>query len=168
MADLTLYNVSNEFEYLCDLVDRDVLTPEEQADLTRMLVEKIQNSGDEIIRFLKTNTAHIEGIKAEIAELTARKKQAENRELVIKEKLTENMKKLDLKKIQTPIGTLTVPNVVDLSVDVVDIDKVPKEYLKEKTEISVDKTAVKDHFKETGEIIAGTNIIETPRKVQVK
>ena len=55
-----------------------------------------------------------------------------------------------------------------ISVDVVDIEQVPTEYKKEKTEISVDKTAVKNHFKETGEIIAGTEIIQNQRKVQFK
>lgn len=168
MADLTLYNVSNEFEYLCDLIDRDILTPEEQEELTNMLVSKIQNSGEEIIHFMKTNTAHIEGLKNEIADLQARKKQAENRELVIKEKLTENMKRLGINKIETPIGKMVVPNTIDISVDVVDIEQVPAEYKKEKTEISVDKTAVKNHFKETGEIIAGTEIIQNQRKVQFK
>ena len=42
MADLTLYNVSAEFDYLCDLIDRDVLTEEEKQELTNILVNKIQ------------------------------------------------------------------------------------------------------------------------------
>ena len=69
MADLTLYNVSNEFDYLCDLIDRDVLTEEEQKELTSMLLNKIQNSAEEVIQFFKTNDAHINGLKAEITEL---------------------------------------------------------------------------------------------------
>ena len=39
---------------------------------------------------------------------------------------------------------------------------------KTKTEIAVDKSAIKKHFKETGEIIEGTNIIQTQGKVQFK
>lgn len=168
MADLTLYNISNEFEYICDLIDKDVLSPEEQEQLTSTLVEKIKNSGEEIVKFFKTNSAHIDGIKAEMAELKARKEKAENREKVIKEKLTENMKKLNLTKIPTPIGTMTIPNKVTLSVDVVDINLVPEEYKKTKTEISVDKVAVKAHFQDTGEIIEGVEIKETPANVQIR
>lgn len=168
MADLTLYNVSNEFDYLCDLIDRDVLTEEEQKELTSMLLNKIQNSAEEVIQFFKTNDAHINGLKAEIAELQQRKKKAENRATYLKEAITNNMKKLNLKKIETPIGNMVVPNRVDISVDVVDIDKVPKEFKKEELQVSVDKAAVKKYFKETGEILDGINIIQTQGKVQFK
>lgn len=168
MADLTLYNVSNEFAYLCDLIDRDVLSPEEEQELSDMLVGKIKNSGEEIIRFMKTNTAHIDSLKAEIADLQERKKKAENRETVIKERLTESMKKMNLPKIETTIGTILVPNRIDISIDVVDINLVPEEFKKSKTEVSVDKKAVTKHFKDTGEIVAGTNVIQNPGKVQFK
>lgn len=168
MADLTLYNVSNEFDYLCDLIDRDVLTEEEQKELTSMLLNKIQNSAEEVIQFFKTNDAHINGLKAEITELQQRKKKAENRATYLKEAITNNMKKLNLKKIETPIGNMVVPNRVDISVDVVDIDKVPKEFKKEELQVSVDKAAVKKYFKETGEILDGINIIQTQGKVQFK
>lgn len=168
MADLTLYNVSNEFDYLCDLIDRDVLTEDEQKELTSILLNKIQNSAEEVIQFFRTNDAHIEGLKAEIAELQKRKKKAENRATYLKEAITNNMKKLNLKKIETPIGNMVVPNRIDISVNVVDIDKVPKEFKKEEVQVSVDKAAVKKYFKETGEILDGINIIQTQGKVQFK
>ena len=66
MADLTLYSVSNEFEYICDLIDKEVLTPEEEEQLTNTLVEKIKNSGQEILEFIKSNDSQIDSIKAEI------------------------------------------------------------------------------------------------------
>ena len=62
MADLTLYSVSNEFEYICDLIDKEVLTPEEEEQLTNTLVEKIKNSGQEILEFIKSNDSQIDSI----------------------------------------------------------------------------------------------------------
>lgn len=168
MADLTLYNVSSEFDYLCDLIDRDVLTEEEQAELTNLLAQKLQSSAEEIIHFFKTNDSHINGLKTEIAELQARKKKAEERKEYLREAITENMKKLNLKKIETSIGNMVVPNRTDISIEVTDIEKVPKEYIKIKTETSVDKTAIKKHLKETGEIVEGTKVVETQGKVQFK
>lgn len=168
MADLTLYSVSNEFDYLCDLIDKDALSPEEVEEISRILAEKVQSSAEEIIKFFKTNTAQVEDIKNEIALLQQRKKKAENREQFLKEALTNNMKKLNLKKIETPIGKMLIPNSVTLSVEVVDINKVPEEYKKKKLEISVDKDKVKKHFKETGEILDGVNIVETPSRVQFR
>ena len=168
MADLTLYNISNEFTYLCDLIDRDVLSPEEQVELETMIAKKIENSSEEIIKFYKSNQAYVDSLKSEIADLQARKKKAENREAVIKERLTENMKRMGIPRIDTTIGSMVVPNRVDLSINVVDIEKVPKEFIKEKTEVSVDKTAVKKYFKETGEIVAGTEVVENQGKVMFK
>lgn len=168
MADLTLYNVSAEFDYLCDLIDRDVLTEEEQQELTNILVNKIQGSAEEVIQFFKTNDSHINGLKTEIAELQARKKKAEERKEYLREAITQNMKKLNLKKIETSIGNMVVPNRTDISIEVTDIDKVPNEFKKSKTEISVDKTAIKKYFKDTGEIIDGINIVQTQGKVQFK
>ena len=168
MADLTLYNVSAEFDYLCDLIDRDVLTEEEQQELTNILVNKIQDSAEEVIQFFKTNDSHINGLKTEIAELQARKKKAEERKEYLREAITQNMKKLNLKKIETSIGNIVVPNRREISIEVTVIDKVPNEFKKSKTEISVDKTAIKKYFKDTGEIIDGINIVQTQGKVQFK
>ena len=76
------------------------------------------------------------------------------------------MKKQNLKKIETSIGNMVVPNRTDISIEVTDIEKVPKEYIKIKTETSVDKAAIKKHLKETGEIIEGTRVVHLQRKVQ--
>lgn len=168
MADLTLYNVSTEFNYVCDLLDREELSNEDKNELISILSNKLQNSAEEIVRFFKTNDSHIEGIKTEIKALQERQKKAENRAKYLKEVITENMKKMNLPKIETSIGNMVVPNRIDISVDVVDIDKVPTEFKKQKTEISVDKAAIKKHFKETGEIVEGIEIVKNPAKVQFK
>ena len=168
MADLTLYNVSTEFNYICDLLDREELSEEEKNQLVQILSEKLQNSAQEIIEFFKTNDSHIESLKSEIKALQERQKKAEERGKYLKEFITDNMKKMGLQKIETTIGNMVIPNRVDISVNVVDLEKVPNEFKKEKTEVSVDKAAVKKYFKETGEIIDGIEIVRTPGKVQFK
>ncbi len=168
MADLTLYNISQELTYVADLMDRDILSPEEEKELTDILTQKLQKSGEEIIQFYKSNQAYTESLKSEIKDLQERKKKAENREALIKERLTENMKKMNLPRLDTTIGSIVIPNRVDLSVEVVDIEKVPEKYIKVKTEKSVDKTAVKKWFKDTGEIVEGTKIVEKAGKAQFK
>ena len=168
MADLTLYNVSTEFNYICDLLDREELSEEEKNQLIQILSEKLQNSAQEIIEFFKTNDSHIESLKSEIKALQERQKKAEERGKYLKELITDNMKKMGLQKIETTIGNMVIPNRVDISVNVVDLEKVPNEFKKEKTEVSVDKAAVKKYFKETGEIIDGIEIVRTPGKVQFK
>lgn len=168
MADLTLYSISQELAYVADLMDRDVLSPEEEKELTDILTQKLQKSGEEIIQFYKSNQAYTENLKNEIKDLQDRKKKAENRETMIRERLTENMKKIGLPRLDTTIGSIVIPNRVDLSVEVVDLDKVPEQYIKVKTEKTVDKTAIKKWFKDTGEIIEGTKIVENAGKAQFK
>ncbi len=168
MADLTLYNISQELTYVADLMDRDVLSPEEEKELTDILTQKLQKSGEEIIQFYKSNQAYTESLKNEIKDLQDRKKKAENREAMIRERLTENMKRIGLPRLDTTIGSIVIPNRVDLSVEVIDLDKVPEQYIKVKTEKTVDKTAIKKWFKDTGEIIEGTKIVENAGKAQFK
>ena len=60
MRDITLYNVSQEFEYIADLLDRDVLEQEEKERLQTMLAEKIKESSREIITYQIDEQAKIE------------------------------------------------------------------------------------------------------------
>ena len=83
-----------------------------------------------------------------------------------KDYVKDNMQALGIEKIETPIGTLRVQKN-PISVEITDEQLVPDEYKKEKITISVDKTAIKNNFKETGEIIPGTKIVTSKTSLRV-
>lgn len=167
MRDITLYNVSQEFEYIADLLDRDVLEQEEKERLQTMLAEKIKESSREIITYQIDEQAKIDALSNEIKRLQSLKKAAENRMEKFKDRLTENMRKLQCKKIATPLGNVTLAlDGVNKSVALkegVDINIIPEKFLKVTKELK--KTEIKKAMAE-GEIIDGIEVIETPTRVK--
>lgn len=167
MRDITLYTVSQEFEYIAELLDRNVLEEEEKARLQAMLEEKIKESSKEIITYQIEEQSNIDVLSNEIRRLQALKKAAENRLDKFKDRLTDNMRKLQCKKIATPLGNVTLAlDGVNKSVSLkegVDINTIPEQYLKVTKELK--KTEIKKAI-ENGENIDGVEIIETPAKVR--
>ncbi|WP_329981233.1 siphovirus Gp157 family protein [Peptacetobacter hiranonis] len=82
------------------------------------------------------------------------------------EKQIENLKKytkecieaLGKKRIETVLGNLTVRKAQPV-VKVLDATKLPEEYLIRKTTTNADKVKIKEHFKDTGEILDGIEIV---------
>ena len=167
MRDITLYNISQEFEYISELLDRDVLEDEEKERLQKMLEEKIKESSKEIVTYQIEEQANIDVLSNEIKRLQTLKKAAENRMDKFKDRLTENMRRLQCKKIATPLGNVTLAlDGVNKSVSLkegVDINTIPEQYVKVTKELK--KTDIKKAM-ENGEIIDGVEIVETPAKVR--
>lgn len=166
MKDLTLYNISQEFEWIQDLLDRDVLDDSEKERLQTMLEEKIKQNSQEIVTYHIEEQAKIDVLAKEIKRLQALKKAAENRMDKFKDRLTENMRKLQCKKIATPLGNVTLSlDGVNKSVALkegADINNIPDEYLRISKELN--KTEVKKALEE-GEKIEGVEVVETPTRV---
>lgn len=167
MRDVTLYNISQEFEYISELLDRDVLEDEEKERLQKMLEEKINESSKEIVTYQIEEQANIDVLSNEIKRLQTLKKAAENRMDKFKDRLTENMRRLQCKKIATPLGNVTLAlDGVNKSIALkegVDINTIPEKFLKVTKELR--KTEIKKAM-ENGETIDGVEVIETPAKVR--
>ena len=169
MSDLTLYRVSQDFENLIDLMDRDVLEDWETKELVERLRNAINSQGYDIVKYYVNEMADIEVLKNEINRLKVIKSSKEAKINKLKDRLSENMRTLKCEKIQTPIGniTLSLDGVVE-SVEVsenIDYDKIPDEYLKTTKEVK--KTEIKKAIK-SGEKFDGVEIISTPAKVSFR
>ena len=70
-------------------------------------------------------------------------------------------------KIETELGTLSIAKS-PTSVEIVNEDEVPNEFKQEVVTIKIDKTKIKNNFKETGEIPTGVNIITTNTNLRIK
>ena len=68
--------------------------------------------------------------------------------------LLENMNALNIRKIETAVGSVTVAQS-PLSVEITDESKVPEKYKTQVITTKIDKTKIKNDFKETGEVIEG-------------
>ena len=163
----TLYEISKAFK---DVLDNDFHIDEETGeilfdkdDLEKIegeFSEKVDNIGCYIKDLLALNDA----IKNEKKALDERMKANQKKVDWLKDYLSWSMNVRDLSKYETPRNKISFRS--SKSVDVKDISLVPEQYIRTKTETSVDKKAVMDAFK-NGEDIKGVEIIES-RNIQIK
>lgn len=106
-------------------------------------------------------------MKAEEKRLSDIRKQGEIKLEKFYQYVKENMEKLGLVEIPTELGSLKITKN-PMSVEIENEDEIPSEFKQEVITIKIDKTAIKNHFKETGEIVAGTRIINDKTSLRVK
>lgn len=167
MNNLSLYNITNKFVDLMDKAQDGELTEEEYNQLGEELTLELQNKSANIIGYIKNSESLLEAIKAEEKRLADMRKMGEAKLTKFKEYVKDNMTKLDLKEIPTELGKLSIAKN-PVSVEVLNEDEIPNEYKLEVVSTKVDKTAIKEHFKTTGEIPAGVNIVTTNTSLRIK
>lgn len=77
------------------------------------------------------------------------------------------MERLNATEIPTALGSLKITKN-PMSVEIENENEIPNEFKKEVITTKVDKTAIKNHFKETGEIIPGTIIVDDKTSLRIK
>lgn len=167
MSDLTLYNITNKFVDLMEKAENEELTEEEYNQLGKELTLELQNKSANIIGYVQNTESLISAIKDEETRLEEIRKTAEKRLEKFKNYVKENMEKLELKEIPTELGSLKISKN-PLSVEIENEDEVPNEFKTIVQTTKIDKTAIKNHFKETGEIVAGTRIIDDKTSLRIK
>lgn len=106
-------------------------------------------------------------MKAEEKRISDLRKVAENKIEKFKQYVKENMEKLGLEKIQTELGILSIARN-PISVEIENEEAIPEEFKNIVQTVKIDKTAIKKHFKETGEVIAGVQIVDDKTSLRIK
>ena len=85
---------------------------------------------------------------------------------------SEHLSSSNSKHLYLSLSETTLTIFGGIYYNIVKLDKIieiQEEFSKkEKITISVDKTAIKNHFKETGEIVAGTRVIDNKTSLRIK
>lgn len=178
---MTLYEIDEKLRVLEEYgVDEETgeLLDEDQFnakfdEIQMALNDKIESS----ICFVKNLNAEVEAFKAEEKNLAQRRKIKENLaeriknriDTYIKAQYTDEEGNIDIVglnkyKMETPKMKLSYRK--SESVNITDIDSIPKKYIKTKTEISADKTNIKKAIK-AGQDINGAELV-TNINMQVK
>lgn len=167
MSDLTLYNITNRFTDLMDKAQNGEITEEEYNELGFEIAQELQTKGANVIGYIRNTELLIEAMKAEEKRIADIRKTGEAKLEKFKQYVLENMERLGLDKIPTELGTLSITKN-PMSVEIEDETAVPEEFKTIVQTVKVDKTAIKKHFKETGEIIPGTKIIDDKMSLRIK
>lgn len=167
MSDLTLYNITNRFTDLMDKAQNGEITEEEYNELGFEIAQELQTKGANVIGYIRNTELLIEAMKAEEKRIADTRKTGEAKLEKFKQYVLENMERLGLSKIQTELGALSVSKN-PMSVEIENQDEIPSEFKQEVVTTKIDKTAIKNHFKATGEIIPGTKIIDDKMSLRIK
>ena len=163
-TSLTLYEIKNQ---ALELAMNDELTEEEKAELQNAIREELLEKTDGIIAYTKKAEALIEAMKKEEERLKENRKAGEKKLENFKEYVKACMMEMNLQKIETPLGELKIAKN-PMSVEILDEAKIPQEFIKTKTETSIDKKGLLEHFKATGEIIEGAKFHDDVYSLRIK
>lgn len=167
MSNLSLYNITNKFIEIMDKVAGGELSEEEYNELEKELAVELQNKSSNIIGYIQNIESFINAVNDEEIRLAEMKKTAEKKLSKFKEYVKENMERLDLTNIPTSLGNLKISKN-PMSVEIDNEEKIPGEFKKVEMKVKVDKTAIKKHFKETGEIVPGIKIVDDKTSLRIK
>lgn len=167
MSNLSLYNITNKFAELMDKAQEGELTQEEYDKIGEELAIQLQQKGSNIIGYTKNIELTINAMKEEEKRISDNRKSLESKLDKFKQYVKENMEKLGITKIDTGLGTLSITKN-PMSVEIENEDEIPSEFKQEVVTMKIDKTAIKNHFKNTGEIVAGTMIVDDKTSLRIK
>ena len=161
----SLYQITNktlEFYY-----NQDEFSPSEKIKVESELNSLIKNKSANIIAVIRDKELLINNIDTEIKRLQELKKSVVNKTESLKEMTKDQLQRLGKDKLETGLGTLSIRKS-PISIEVIDEEKISPAFKKEKTVVTVDKTAIKKHFDETGEIIEGVKVNYDKTSLQIK
>lgn len=164
MNNLRLYEITNAFP---KIMENEEMTEEDKKKVEEELTLLLQQKSQNIIGYTKNIELTINAMKEEEDRIATNRKILENKLSRFKDYVKECMENNGFTKIETGLGTLSIAKS-PVSVEIVNEDEIPSEFKLEVVTLKVDKTKIKNNFKETGEIPAGVNIITTNTNLRIK
>ena len=158
----TLYELTDAYNELLEAV-MGAETGDEISGLIAQL-DEIDEAWDvkaeNYARVMKEAEARAAAAEAEAKRLTERRRRYEATVEGLKARMKMAMKLRGVGAVETPIGTWKIGKGRE-SVQIIDAAKVPEQFLVY-ADPTVSKAAVMDWYKETGEVVPGTDIVRNP------
>lgn len=163
-----LYKLTDRYIAIEGMLDSDIATREEiQASLDD-IKEQIGDKVENIAKIVLSLKGSIEAIKAEEDRLATRKSGMMGKIEWLKNYLLTEMVSTSTLKVKRDLLTVAVADNPP-SIEVVDLELIPAEYRRVIPETwHPDKKAMLEHFKETGEITSGTDVILNKKHITIR
>lgn len=142
----------NLYELSSDLVAlRDLDEIEEFQQIKEIIAKEVANKGKGIIQVVRSLEGDVDAIKAEIDRLNKIKRVKENNIKRLRDYTKVCMEQMEVKKIETPLGNLTLrKGVSTLKID--DESKLPSKYIEVVQTYKLNKDLIKSDLKSGIEI----------------
>lgn len=152
---LSLYAISERF---LELFNRDDLTEEEFVEQGNELALMLQNKAESLVGYNYTLESNKNVVKQEIERLTNIYKAIEKQQEKFGKYVKDNMEKLNLPEINTPIGKIKIKKN-PVSVEITDESLIDEKYMTEKVTKTISKTKIKEDL-EKGIEVKGANLVQ--------
>lgn len=164
MNNLSLYEITNAFPIL---MEQEEISEEDKKKIEEELTVLLQQKSQNVIGYARNTELMINVMKEEEKRLEENRKNLEKQLTKFKEYVKECMERNNITKIDTGLGSLTIAKN-PASVEIINEDEIPEEYKTEVVTVKIDKTKIKNNFKETGEIPNGVNILTNNTSLRIK
>ena len=164
---MELYKITAEFHTL--IADFDGNTDDEFIDKLNGLNADFMSKANDCINYALNLKSDAMTIKAHCEEMTAKRKTYEQRAEKLLDYVLRNMQAVGVSEIKDRGGLYAAKIAKNPpSVNVVNADEISNEFVKVEQVSSIDKKAILQHFKATGEIVAGVEIITDKQRLSIK
>lgn len=164
MNNLNLYDITNAFPLI---LENDEISEENKKQIEEELKLLLQQKSQNVIGYVRNIELTIDAIKNEEKRLSDDRKALENTLTRFKQYVKECMESLGITKIETGLGNLSIAKS-PISIEVTNEDEIPAEFKQEVRTIKIDKKAIADNFKSTGELISGVIIHTDNTNLRIK
>lgn len=127
----SLYELTTDFLKVQDMIYDDNYSAEAIQTTLECIDYEIEQKADNYAKLIKNINVDIEGLKKEIERLQSKKQALENKQKFLKDNLKMSMITLGKNKIKTNLFSFSIHKSGKGKVTIYDIDKVPKEFLKQ-------------------------------------
>ena len=164
MNNLSLYDITSGFPALLENTE---MSDEEKQKIQEELLTLLKQKSQNIIGYIRNIELTVEAMKIEENRLSEQRKVLENKLDNFKQYVKECMEQNGIMKIETGLGTISIAKN-PISIEIENEEEVPDEFKTTITTTKIDKTKIKDNFKETGEIPDGVKINTENTRLQIK
>lgn len=164
---MELYKLTAEFNAL--IADFDGNSDDEFLDKLNGLNADFMSKANDCINYALNLKSDAMAIKAHCDEMTAKRKAYEQRAERLLDYVLRNMQAVGVNEIKDRGGLYAAKVAKNPpSVNIVNADEISNEFVKVEQVSSIDKKAILQHFKATGEIVAGVEIITDKQRLSIK
>ena len=158
---MNLYELSNDLVAL-----RDMDEIEDVQQIKEIIANEVANKSKGIIQVVRSLESDVDAIKTEMDRLNKLKKVKENNIKRLRNYTKVCMEQMEVKKIETPVGNLTLrKGVSTLKID--DESKLPSKYIEVVQTSKVNKDLVKSDLK-AGIEVEGAYMSEPGMSLMIK
>ena len=164
---MTLYELTNDYINLLALAEDPDTDPEVLADTLEGLDGQLEDKADNYAKVIRQIESDVNGLKAEIERLQARKTAAQNNIDRMKANLEQMMIATDKTKFKTELFSFGIQkNPAKVVMDEQYIENVPEEYLKYK-DPEIDRKKIAEDLK-AGKDLEGIAHLEQSQSLRIR